>query len=195
MNKKYLLIIGISIPLVFFITTIICGFIMGDYNHLTRMVSELGELGTSTQYIFTVGLVLCSILSVLFVIELYKECKKIGLNTIPVLLILSYSFSIAGAGLFPYPQRLHLLMGMPSILLFLSPLLSLILWKKGLPSIKLMSIICFLIMSFGFSTYWPNFLGDYLGLKQRFFHIGWSVWFIYLGYNFNRLNQNQKLLG
>lgn len=186
-SKRYPLIIGISIPLVFFIITIICSFILGNYNHLNRMVSELGELGTKTQNIFTFGLVLCSFLSILFIIELYKICKKVGLNAIPVLLILSYSVSVLGAGIFPYPQRLHLLMGMPSILLFLSPLLGLILWKKGLPNIKLMSILCFLIMLLGFSTYWPDFMSNYIGLKQRFFHLGWSIWFIYLGYGFSHL--------
>lgn len=190
MKTKNLILTGIFIPIIFFGTTIICGFILGDYNHLTRMVSELGLLGTRTQYIFTFGLVLCSILSILFVIGLYRVCKNVGLSTIPILLILAFSVSIAGAGIFPLPLRLHLYLGMPSTLLLLSPLLSLILWKNGLPNIKLISILCFLIMLLGFSTYWPDFFGNYHGLKQRFFHIGWSVWFIYLSYSYNKLVQN-----
>jgi len=192
LKTERILLKGIFIPIVFFSTTIICGLIMGDYNHLSQMVSELGALGTSTQYIFTLGLVLCSILSIFFVVELYRVCKNFRINTIPVFLILAFSVSIAGAGIFPYPQRLHLLIGMPAILLILSPFLSLILWKKELPNIKLMSILCFLIMLLGFSTYWPDFMGNYLGLKQRFFHLGWSVWFIYLGYGFGQLIQRTK---
>jgi len=192
MKTRHLILTGILIPVIFFGTTIICGFILGNYNHFSRMVSELGELGARTQYIFTFGLVLCSILSILFVIGLYKACREIGLNTIPILLILAFSISIAGAGIFPYPQRLHLLMGMPSTLLLLSPFLSLILWRKDLPDIKLMSILCLLIMLLGFSTYWPEFMGNYLGLKQRFFHIGWSIWFIYLSYSFSELIKIQE---
>lgn len=186
MKTKYLIYLGSVIPIIFWATTIICGIILGNYNHLSGLVSELGALGTTTQYIFTTGLVLSSVLSVFFTVGLYKTCKLNGLNTIPILIILLYSFSIAGAALFPIPLRLHGILGSPSILLIFSPLLSLFLWTgKGKPSnIKQMSILSFLIMSLGFLVFAPDFLSDYPGLKQRFFHIGWSVWFFYLSYSF-----------
>lgn len=193
MKTKNLLLTGIYIPIVFFLTTIVCGFVMGNYNHLTRMVSELGALGTKSQYIFSTGLILCSILSVLFVIGLYRVCKNFGLNTIPVLLILSFSISIGGAGIFPLPLRLHLIMGMPSILLFLSPLLSLILWKRQPSTFIQLSILSLLIMSLGFIAFFPNLLSNLIGLKQRFFHIGWSIWFILLSIHFIKLNESNKV--
>jgi hypothetical membrane protein len=192
MKTKLLLYTGISIPIIFFSTTIISGFIQGDYNHLSRMVSELGTIGTNTQYIFSTGLILCSLLSIQFVIGLYRVCKKGGLNVLPVLLILSYTLSIAGAGIFPLPLKLHAIMGMPSILLILSPLLSLVLWK-GQPNSKQISILCLLIMSLGFLAFFPDLLSSYAGLKQRFFHIGWSIWFIYLSMNFVKLHESEKI--
>jgi len=183
MHKKQFLYLGIIIPIVFWTTTIICGFILGDYNHLTRMVSELGEIGTNTQYLFSFGLIVCAILSVLFILGLYQTCKIYNMSIIPILVLLSYSFSIAGAAIFPFPLRMHLIMGMPSILLFLSPLLGFFLWKRedNLITLNQVSIFSFFIMSLGFVTYFPNLLSEYLGIKQRFFHIGWSVWFSYLG--------------
>lgn len=186
MKTKYLIYLGSVIPIVFWATTIICGIILGNYNHLSGLVSELGALGTTTQYIFTTGLVLGSVLSIFFTVGLYKTCKLLGLNTIPILIILLYSFSIAGAAFFPMPLRLHGILGSPSILLIFSPLLSFFLWTgKGKPSnIKQMSILSILIMSLGFLVFAPDFLSDYPGLKQRFFHIGWSVWFFYLSYSF-----------
>jgi hypothetical membrane protein len=193
MKTKTLLLLGSVIPIVFFGTTIICGFIMGDYNHFTRMVSELGAIGTPSQYVFSAGLVLCSALSVLFVVGIYRVCKESGLSVIPVVIILSYSISIAGAGIFPLPLRLHLIMGFPSTILFLSPLMSLFLWsrEKNLPYIKVMSVVGFLIMSLGFLAFMPELLSNYLGLKQRLFHIGWSIWFIYISYSFiNLLKSN-----
>ena len=194
MSTKYLLYAGIIIPLAFWLTLFVCGFIFGSYNHLTRMVSELGASGTSSQIVFTSGLILCSILSLFFVLGLYKTCRAFNLSTIPVILILTYSVSIAGAAIFPLPLRLHEIMGMPSILLIFSPLLSLLLWKgKGLSAMnKKIAILSFLIMLLGFSVYLPDFLGNYIGLKQRFFHIGWSVWFIYLSYRFLRLLGQDK---
>jgi hypothetical membrane protein len=195
MNTKYLLYAGSSIPIVFWITTIICGFIQGDYNHFTRMVSELGTIGTKSQYIFTTGLVLCSALSIGFVIGLFRACKVLGISFIPAFIILSFSLSIVGAGIFPLPLRMHQIMGMPSILLIFSPLISLFFWnRKGQPSnFRLMAIFSLVIMSLGFLVYMPAVLTSYLGLKQRFFHIGWSVWFVYLSYSFVGLLEKENI--
>jgi hypothetical membrane protein len=189
MRTKYYLYLGIIIPFVFWMTTIICGTIQGGYNHLTGMVSELGEINTSTQYLFSLGLFICAVLSVLFVVGLYKACKVYKLNVIPVLIILSYSFSIAGAAIFPFPTRMHLIFGMPSVLLIFSPLLGLFLWQKEekLIYLKLMSIISLIFMFLGFTAFYPGILSEYHGLKQRFFHIGWTTWFLYLYYGFSNL--------
>ena len=130
MKKKCLLALGSVIPVIFWGTLTVCGYVMGDYNHLTRLVSELGAIGTRTQYIFTSGLLTCAVLSVLFVVGLYQECKKREISVIPALIILSFSLSIGGAAIFPLPLRMHLIMGMPSILLILSPLAALIFWRR-----------------------------------------------------------------
>ncbi len=191
MKNQLLIKSGFLVPIIFWLTTLICGFIMPDYNHATRMVSELGEIGTETQHIFTVGLILASFFSILFIIGLYKTCKQIGLNTIPILILLTFSFSIFGAAIFPFPLRLHGLLGMPSILLFLSPLMTLILWKSEIISnLKFISLLTFIIMSLGFLIFVPNLLTDYFGIKQRFFHFGWTVWFLYLTIIFVKLNKN-----
>lgn len=75
-----------------------------------------------------------------------------------------------------------MLLGMPSILLFLSPLASLLLWRKttSLPNLKAMASLGFVLMALGFLAFFPSVLSTYIGLKQRLFHLGWCVWFIYL---------------
>ncbi len=45
-------------------------------------------------------------------------------------------------------------------------------------------------MLLGFLTLTPNIMDNYFGLKQRFFHIGWSLWFIYLSLKFLELDKN-----
>jgi hypothetical protein len=180
---------GFGIPIIFFATTIICGFILGDYNHLSRLVSELGALGTSSQYVFSTGLLLSSVLSILFVIGLINVCTSNGFSTVPAIFILSFSISIAGAAIFPLPLRLHLFMGMPSVFMVLSPILSIILWVKTshLPFVRSMSFLSLIVMSLGFLAFDPNILSEYAGLKQRLFHVGWSIWFFYLSYSFSKL--------
>lgn len=191
MKNQLLIKSGFLIPITFWITTLICGFLLPGYDHATRMVSELGEIGIKTQHIFTFGLVLTSIFSMLFNIGLFRICKKIDLNVIPILILWTFSFSILGAGIFSFPQRLHGLLGSPSIILFLSPLTAWIFWKGNLISnIKFISFLTFIIMSLGFLIFVPNLLTDYFGIKQRFFHFGWTVWFLYLTIIFAKLNKN-----
>lgn len=158
---------------------------MGRYNHATRMVSELGAIGTPSQYIFTVGLSLCSLLSVMFIACLYRECKRAGVSTLPVLILLTFSFSILGAAIFPLPLKLHGILGTPSILLFLSPLFGMILWRNNSSKGSMwFSLLALALMLLGFLVYAPDVMGEYMGLKQRFFHAGWSIWFVFLGYRF-----------
>jgi hypothetical membrane protein len=192
MKTRHMLALGSVIPVIFWGTLTVCGYVMGDYNHLTRLVSELGAIGTRTQYMFTSGLLACAVLSVLFVIGLIKACKEKGISSIPALLILFFSLSIGGAAIFPLPLRMHLIMGMPSVLLFLSPLAALILWRgEKLPSsLQVWALVSLAVMLLGFLAFMPEVLGGWPGLKQRFFHLGWSLWFIGLSRVFLRPMKN-----
>lgn len=157
------------------------------------MVSELGALGSQTQYIFTIGLVLSSILSVLFMVGLLGIAKEKNLSTLPIWLILTFSFSIAGAAVFPYPTELHGILGIPSVFLPLSPLIAIMVWPGNrIQGIKLMSALILIIMLMGFLVFIPSIMDNYFGLKQRFFHIGWSLWFIYLSHITIKLTRINK---
>ena len=189
-STDLLLHLGRWIPLVFLTTTVICGFMLGNYNHLSRMVSDLGAIGTPSRFYFSAGLLACSVMSALFIVGLCRVCAALRISRLPALLLLAYTISIAGAGVFPLPLRMHLLMGMPSVLLILSPLLSLALWRgrSRLPGIEGASMACLVVMALGFLAFLRGVLPDLVGLKQRFFHLGWCMWFLYLSYRFARVN-------
>ena len=192
MHIKQLVHVGFLSPKNFWITTVVCGLLLENYNHFTWLVSELGALGTSTQYIFTFGLVLSSILNVFFVIGLYKYCKTEQLSIAPVIFHFLYSF-LAGPALFPMPMKLHSIAGLPFPLIMLAPILSVILWRKKehLLKIRTVAIISFLIMMLGFLIYFPNILNEYFGLKQRFLYAGWTVWSLYLSYRLLQLSDEK----
>lgn len=190
MKSSRLAYLGFIIPPIFWITIAICGLMTEGYSHLTNMVSELGTIGTKTQYIFTFSLVVISVLSILFVVGLCRIAKRSGLSITPILLILTFSFSILGAGIFPLPLKLHGILGSPCMLLPLSPLLSLLLWREStIRNIKIAAAISAAVISLGFLTLTPEVLDSYFGLKQRFFHVGWSLWFIYLSVKFIELDK------
>jgi hypothetical membrane protein len=186
----YLLCLGGVVPIVFAGTLIGCGFRLGHYDHLSRMVSELGAIGTPTQLFFSAGLVSCSLLSLGFVVGLLRACRALGISLLPAALIVTFSISIAGAGLFPLPLRMHMLAGMPSVLLVSSPLAALVLWRKtqSLSGVRSLATLSLLMMSLGFLAFLPSVWSAYPGLKQRFFHVGWAIWFSFLSYRFASLH-------
>jgi hypothetical membrane protein len=182
------LYLGGAIPVVFASTLVVCGLRLGHYNHLSRLVSELGALGTPTQHMFSAGLLVCASLSVFFVVGLTRACTTLGISPIPPALVLLFSVSIAGAGIFPLPMRMHFISGSPSALLFLSPLLALLLWPTSLqlPWMRPLAWVSLVVMLLGFLAFLPGALQPYPGLKQRFFHAGWAIWFVSLSYQFSR---------
>lgn len=190
MKTKHLLYLGYLIPIIFWTTTFTCSLILGNYNHLSNMVSELGALGTKSQYLFTTGLVLCSVLNIFFIIGLYRICKTLKLSVIPLLFIVLYSF-LAGPAIFPMPLRLHGIAGIPFPFMMLSPFMSLIFWSGEEHQLKIrqISIYSLLVMLLGFLIFMPGILSEYFGLKQRFLYIGWSIWTICLSYRFSQLNK------
>ena len=189
MKDKNLIYLGILGPIVFWFTTIICGLMIDDYNHLSNLVSELGALNTKPQYLFSAGLVLCSVLNVLFVIGLYRVCRNKNISVIPVVVLLFFSF-LAGPGIVPMPLRLHGIVGIPFPLMMFSPLLALIFWRKYENELKIRfgAATGLIIMLLGFLIFFPDILSEYFGLKQRFLYLGWSVWSTYLAYRFLQLN-------
>jgi len=194
MKLKYALYMGLLSPIVFWATTVVCGFLIEDYNHFTWLVSELGALGTRTQYLFTTGLVLSSVLNVFFVIGAYKLSKRKEISTIPILFLLFYSF-LAGPAIFPMPLRLHGIVGIPFPLIMITPVVGLIAWrrKEYVLKIRVVATISLLIMMLGFFIYFPNILEGYFGLKQRFLYVGWTLWSAYSSYRFLQLNKSEQI--
>ena len=195
MKITVLLKMGLLIPLVFWCTTFIAGFIQGDYNHFSRLVSELGAQETNSQYFFTTGLVLCALMSLCFINGLIMVCRTSAMHTFPVILILLYTVSIAGAAIFPLPLQWHRYAGMPSMFLIIAPILSIVFWRNitELPHFRLFTLLSIGVMLLGFSAFFPEVQSNFPGLKQRFFHLGWSGWFVYLSMVFTRLNNMHKL--
>lgn len=188
MKTKTLLYFGFFAPVIFWVTTLICGLILDDYNHLKWLVSELGAVGTPTQYLFTTGLVLSAFLNVFFTIGLWKYCKKLQLSIIPIIMLSLYSF-IAGPAIFPMPLKLHSISGLPMPFIMTSPLVALWVWRKKeyLLKFRTAAIISLIIMILGFLIFFPNVLNEYFGLKQRFLYTGWTTWSVYLSYRFLNL--------
>jgi hypothetical protein len=188
-----LLWLGIITPLLFWIATITGGFIHGNYNHLHDVVSELGAIGTRSEIFMSTAELLIAILSVFSVIGLFKACKQIGLNVVPVMTILSLSISMIWAAIFPMHHELHGTLGPIPLLLNIGVLISIFLWKgKKFQIIRLVSLVSFLLMSLIILRFIPNLRGNWEGLIQRLFYLGWSFWSIALSLIFIQMPGTKK---
>jgi Protein of unknown function (DUF998) len=190
-----MLYLGIITPLLFWLMTIIGGFIHGNYNHLHNVVSELGAIGTRSEIFMSTGELLISILSVYGVIGYVKACKRMGLNMIPVLTMLSVSVSMFWAAIFPMHHVLHGTLGPLPLFLNAGVLLSVFLWRgKSFQNIRLFSLISFLLMMLILLRIIPNIRGQWEGLLQRTFYLGWTFWSIALSLIFIQLLETKKSL-
>ena len=172
-----LLYLGIITPSLFWMVNITGGFIHGNYNHLHNVVSELGAIGTKSEIFMSITEMLISILSVFSVIGFYKTCKQIGINVIPILTLLSLSISMFWAAIFPMHHELHGNLGPIPLLLNVGVLIAIILWKgKPFLSLRLVSLVSFILMLLIILRFIPNLRGNFEGLIQRVFYLGWSIW-------------------
>ena len=182
MGKRTMLNLGFAVPGVFWATLLISGRLYPGYNSAGNLVSELGALDAPTRWIFNPGMLLCALLSVVFVCGLTQVCRRSGLPCLPAWLLLVHGVSLAGAAVFPLPLPMHSHAGMLGMLLPLSPLLALIQWRRaGNGVLKLTAITSLVLLGLGFLVMFPDFLPELAGLKQRIAHLGWTVWFAGLG--------------
>jgi hypothetical protein len=188
-----LLYLGIITPLLFWTVTITGGFIHGNYNHLHNVVSELGAIGTKSQVFMSSMEILIAILSTFSILGFYKACKRIGIHAIPVLTILSLPISMAWVSIFPMHHELHGMIGPIPLLLNVGVLLAIILWKgKQFRTLRKVSIISFILMLMIIFRFIPNFRGNFEGLIQRLFYLGWSIWSISLSFIFIHLLESKN---
>ncbi len=93
---------GILAPVLWAGAIIFCGSLRPEYNHLTQYVSELGERGSSTEYVIRyAGFVPTGLMHVAFAAFLYAVFKGRRLAAIAAMLLALNGVARIGAGLFP----------------------------------------------------------------------------------------------
>jgi Protein of unknown function (DUF998) len=184
METNPLLCLGILTPLLFWISTIGGGFIHGNYNHLSNVISELGAIGTKSEIFMSISEMLLSVMGIFFFIGFYRASKEIGISVVPAITTLSFSASIFWASMFPLGHELHPALGPIPLLMNLGALSAVILWRgeKQFFPIRLLSLIGFFVMSLIALRFIPSLRGNFEGFIQRLYYLGWSVWFVSLSF-------------
>ncbi len=93
---------GILAPVLWAAAIIFCGSLRPQYNHLTHYISELGERGSSTEFIMRyAGFVPTGIMHMAFSAFLYVAFKESRLARIAAMLLAVNGLARIGAGIFP----------------------------------------------------------------------------------------------
>ena len=182
---------GLITPLLFWLFTIIAGFIHGNYNHFKNAVSNLGEIGSTSEIIMAIFTLSLAISSMLFSIGFYKASKQYKQNVLPAVLSFAMAISFLWAAIFPSGHQLHGTLGPLPILIIIGALLLALFWKNTNQSnnIKLWSVVSVLIMLLFVLRFIPSIQQHYEGAIQRTLYIGWSTWFISLYFYFKTLKK------
>jgi hypothetical membrane protein len=188
MKTTHLLFTGSLTAIVFWLSTIIAGFIHGNYNHFTNTVSELGALGTQSQTFMMVTITICGLLSLMFMVGLYRACKLLGASTVPVYTVISMPVMFFWVSAFPAGTKLHATLGSVILLLYAGMLIAVFVWRgRQYLQIRVLSAISFLMLAALFLRMVPSIDNTYPGLIQRIAHLGWSVWLVSLNISFVQL--------
>jgi hypothetical protein len=181
---KYFLKLGYWVVFLFWMMTFIAGFMQDNYHHLINTISELGAIGSSSQYFVAVILYILVFLNLCFCVGFYKALCFLKMPTLPSILSFAMPVSILWAAIFPQGNELHGSLGALPLLVVVGSMLSFVVWttKHKVAKLRFYSLISFLVMLLIFTRFIQPFGSLYEGLVQRFFYMGWSIWTISISY-------------
>lgn len=188
MKTKKLLYLGLVMPFGFWASMAVAGELHGQYNPFVDTVSELGAIGTASESFTAVSMLLCSAMSLFYFAGLWRACKEIGISIAPILTVPVTALMFAWTAIFHSGSSLHGAIGPVPLLLFVGALLTLLSWRgQQFQTLRKLAGLSLLVMALILLRFVPAFQQHFPGLIQRFFHLGWSIWFIAMSFSFIKI--------
>lgn len=197
LTSRNLIYLGFITPLIFWIGSFISGLLRENYNYISEPITALDAFYSSSGTFMASIQFATALLSILFFLIIYKNCKRHQINVIPAMLLLFVPIAMIGASLFPFPNKLYSLFANIIILNALSPITAIFLWRKsqisGIRRLALLSIFLTIvsICLIALRSVDPEFVFNYMGIIQRILYLGWSLWFVFLTLSFQNLNKKR----
>ena len=188
-DARQLLLFGYWVVILFWVMTFISGYVHGNYNHLKNTISELGAIGTKSEFFTSSSLMLLAALNIVFCMGFYKASRTRRISLLPSILSFAMPVSMIWAGIFTMGNEFHGATGWVPLLIIIGSILSYFLWKRKsyLYQLRQTSLIAFMIMLLILTRFIRPFGYEFEGLVQRFFYLGWSMWTISVTYFLRRV--------
>lgn len=113
---------GPAAALLFFAGIFVIALMTPGYSQVRQTVSELGEVGSPWQAVFSALLCLVALCLIIFASGVARTMRACGHATLPAWLVAALAISSAGVGLFSFPHPLHNVFGMSELIGYQAPL-------------------------------------------------------------------------
>ena len=198
-KTKYSLYLGYLIAVLFWLGTMISGFLYADnYSHIKDGIPILDSFysGSGT---FNAGIQFTiALLSIPFFYSMYKICKQQRMHILPLIPLFFIPLHMVGSSLFPFPNELFPIFANCIILSILAPLLAVFFWRaKRVPEIRKQAVISSFLMLISIAfiisrSSFPEFVHAYWGLIQRLLFLGWTSWLVFSSIHFTKLDNESN---
>lgn len=191
---RLLLIVGIIVSVFFWISLFLGGRLHQNYDHSRLAVSQLGAIGTNSEFFMALSIWFTGMAIVAAGIGLFRRSRKYHFSILPILPLLVLGLSFCALSFFPLGHPLHATVGSIGLVFFLSPILALVFWKNQLGKAALwISAISILFSLLIFFRFIPVLDNDWGGLIQRSYHLAWTFWLFGICACFLRLSNSQRV--
>lgn len=197
LNAAQGLILGPWIVGLFWITSLVGGWVHGHHDMVSNAITELSEFYSKSGDVTSFLHLIITVVFVPYLISLYQSCKVLKLSFIPIVPLLAFPISLCGSILFPIPHNLHMIFANAILLIIFGPLLVLGFWRKKELSrlrqyayLSLILMLSSVVLVLSRSTL-PEFVHQYWGLIQRLLYLGGTLWILWLSMEF-RLRSNRE---
>jgi hypothetical membrane protein len=192
MNKDYRLLLGPAAGVILALGIAGLALMLPDYDHVHQTVSEIGEMGSPARVPFTIMLCCVAACILVFAAAVGDRSVQAGHSPFAAYLIAAMALSIAGVGIFAYPNPLHNIFGISELIGYQAPLCLALTWRRD-PRVRplvsfswvLYVIICVAI-ALNLSSLdrqgpaWA-YLKPVYGLAQRALFAAWFGWCALVG--------------
>lgn len=173
--------------LLFVAGTLAIGAFTPGYSHVRQTVSELGEVGSPGQFVFSALLCVIAACLAVFASAVASSLRGLGCSALPAWFVVAMAISCAGVGIFSFPHPLHNVFGLSETVGLQAPLVAaLVCWNvPRARRVALFSIVMYVMVVLAIAvnliplvrpaSLWP-LIKPYFGIVQRFLFLTWFVW-------------------
>lgn len=110
-SPRFLLLLGIAVPVLYFGTVLVAASTWPAYSHVTRYVSELGGPEAPKPWLFNAGIMSMGVICILAAAGFGSALRRLGgrgaLSRIAAVCVALFGVSMVMGGAFPMPNSLH----------------------------------------------------------------------------------------